>query len=186
VIHDILAPLLAEQARLEDELRHIPVFRRLEAIRTSIASLRAAYGEPAADKTPTNPMSQPVIAIRKRFAGGVTARVIGIAEAAMRSTGRRYRSPEILKMALQEGVSVKGAKPVAVISSILSHDELFDNAFDGRGQGYGLREWTQKVVPVHEENEPSSGSAVGPDAADEGLAPPNSALEHSNSPATGS
>jgi hypothetical protein len=44
----------------------------------------------------------------------------------------------------------------------------------------------QKYGFDRKENEPSSGFAVGSDAADEGAPPPDSALDHSNSPARGS
>jgi hypothetical protein len=39
----IISTLIAEESRLENELRALPVFRRLEALRSSIQALRAVY-----------------------------------------------------------------------------------------------------------------------------------------------
>ena len=197
MILNIIEPLLAEQARLEDELRQMAVFRRLEAVRASIASLRSAYDETPAGMNKPSPapdggtINASQTATRRRHVRSMTGRVVEIAEAAMRSTGRRFQSPEILELAAKEGVSVAGEKPNSVVSSILSHDDLFDNTFDKHGRGYGLKEWSRdsesiKSVDALKENEPPAGSLVGSDAAGEGVPPPDPALDYSNSPERGS
>ena len=48
-----------------------------------------------------------------------------------------------------------------------------------------LGEWSGLKRPSPKENEPTSGSAVGSYAADEGVPPPHSASDHSNSPTLG-
>jgi hypothetical protein len=69
-------------------------------------------------------------------------------------------------------IEIGGSDPQSNLSAMLSNHPDFVS--------HGRVGWTLK------ENEPSSDIAVGPDAADEGAPPPESASDHSNSPARGS
>jgi hypothetical protein len=140
VTNTIIATLLAEESRLENELRMLPVFRRLEAVRHSIQTLRAAY-EP--DVPPhTVGTADAGIATKYRQTGSLTGRVVQIAEVAMRSSDKRLKSSDVLNLATREGVEINGMKPQSVVASILSHERMFDNGHDQHGSGYGLREWS--------------------------------------------
>jgi hypothetical protein len=135
VVDQILRPLLFEQARLEAELKQNPVFKRLEAVRAAIASLRIAYDQPR-DLT-INFHINP----GKKNPVSITGRVVSLAESAMRANNKRYKSTEILAMALKEGVEIDSPKPQSVVASILSHEKRFSNGFDEYGAGYGPVEW---------------------------------------------
>jgi hypothetical protein len=83
----------------------------------------------------------------------------------------------------KSGVEVRGTNKVNALSALLARSS--------RLKAHGRRGWTraESVKGADEapkENEPTSGSAVGSNAADEGVPPPNSALGHSNSPERGS
>jgi hypothetical protein len=189
LVHDLLSPLFAERSRLETELRQVPVFRQLEAVNSAIAAIKSAYEE----SEPPALIAQPSeMHASRRQPGSTTSRVVQVAVETMQSTNRRYKSSEVLELARKAGVEVSGTKPHSVVASILSHDDRFDNRYDHRGNGYGLREWvvtdnfSHVTAIATKENEPSSGHAVGSDTADEGAPPPNSASDHSNSPARGS
>lgn len=139
--HDIFAPLLAEEERLETELRRLPVYRQLEAVRSSIASLKSVYGERTnnyPDIVNVGPLSG-----RSRNPGSVTTRVVQVAASMMKDRQKRVKSSEVLGLALQKGVEIASSKPQSVVASILSHERMFDNKFDDRGAGYGLREWSE-------------------------------------------
>jgi hypothetical protein len=148
VTHDILAPLLAEEARLETELKLNPVFRKLEAVRASIRGLREAYGLAA---TPANSYSVDTArdsvtrptAGRARRPGSITRRVVEIAASAMKESNERLTSGQVYEMAIGQGVVISGVKPPSVVASILSHEGTFNNRFDQHGSGYGLREWSE-------------------------------------------
>ena len=162
MIENILTPLLAEATRLETELRSVPAFRRLEAVRLSIASLRAAY-EQTTNQSPSAPRA--ARAGRKselKDPTSITGRVSHIAEAAMRSTQKRYTSGEILEMGLREGVTINSPKPQSVVASIMSHDKKFRNSSDSRGTGYGLSEWSEEFADRHTKNEAPDASAPEP------------------------
>lgn len=156
----IIATLLAEETRLENELRMLPVFRRLEAVRSSIQALRAAY-EP---NFPTHMVGVvddggAIPVPRYRQPGSITGRVVQIAEAAMRSSGKRLKSSEVLNLATREGVEINGTKPQSVVASILSHESLFNNGYDQHGAGYGLREW---VTTSPSEQKPNPDAIEAP------------------------
>jgi hypothetical protein len=140
VAQDIFAPLLAEEERLEAELRRLPVYRQLEAVRSSIASLKTVYGQPIQNH------NKAIVAPahgRLRNPASITNRVVQIAASAMKARQKRVKSSEVLDIALREGVQITSSKPQSVVASILSHEKMFDNKFDDRGAGYGLREWSE-------------------------------------------
>jgi hypothetical protein len=140
VAQDIFAPLLAEEERLEAELRRLPIYRQLEAVRSSIASLKSVYGQPIQNHNKS--IAAPVPG-RQRNPASITNRVVQIAASAMRTRQKRVKSSDVLEIALREGVQISSSKPQSVVASILSHEGMFDNKFDDRGAGYGLREWSE-------------------------------------------
>lgn len=147
--HDILAPLLAEETRLETELKRNPVFRQLEAVRASIRGLREAYGLETSDSLSvvgiiTEARVGRLATSRAKRPGSITQRVVEIAASAMRSSDQRLTSGQVYDMAIEQGVTISGVKPPSVVASILSHAGLFDNRFDKHGSGYGLREWSEE------------------------------------------
>jgi hypothetical protein len=147
VAHEIISPLLAEETRLEAELKLNPVFRRLEAVRASIRGLREAYESVAAPTSYSNGAASTVSASRPptsrtRGPESITRRVVEIAASAMRSSDKRLTSGQVYDMAIEQGVVISGVKPPSVVASILSHEKTFDNRGDRHGSGYGLREWS--------------------------------------------
>jgi hypothetical protein len=64
-----------------------------------------------------------------------------IAEAHLRATKKRATSGELCKIVQQKGIVIPGKKPNKRMAAYLSNDERFNNAHDGRGEGYGLAEW---------------------------------------------
>jgi hypothetical protein len=152
VAHDIMSPLLAEETRLETELKLNPVFRRLEAVRASIRGLREAYGlvaEPPRVDAPKESAGG-AAPTRARRPDSITRRVVEIAESAMRLSDKRQTSGQVYDMAIAQGVVISGVKPPSVVASILSHERKFDNRYDDHGSGYGLREWTPEQMRIEE------------------------------------
>ena len=95
----------------------------------------------------------------------------------MRQYGKRLTSSDVVSVALKQGVELSSQKPQSVVASILSHNELFDNGFDHRGIGYGLKEWLGETgtaapppdqAPLPRNAEPPSGSP-GPAPSADGL-----------------
>jgi hypothetical protein len=125
VAQDIFASLIAEEERLEAELRRLPVYRQLEAVQNHNQAIVA----PARGRL-RNPAS-------------ITNRVVQVAASAMRAQQKRVKSSEVLEIAIREGVQITSSKPQSVVASILSHEGMFDNKFDDHGAGYGLREWSE-------------------------------------------
>jgi hypothetical protein len=165
VAQDIFAPLIAEEERLEAELRRLPVYRQLEAVRSSIASLKAVYGQSGQNHNHTvNPAPVPG---RSRNPGSITTRVVQIAASAMRTRQKRVKSSEVLEIALREGVEISSAKPQSVVASILSHEGMFDNKFDDRGAGYGLREWSDAQDDDHSKTDEAPAQAEAPKESEE-------------------
>jgi hypothetical protein len=97
---------------------------------------------------------------------------LSLARKLLNGRGDPTKTSEIFSFLSQMGIEIGGTDPKSNLSAMLSTHPDFVS--------HGRTGWTLK------ENEPISGSAVGSDAADEGAPPPNSALGHSNSPATGS
>lgn len=136
----IFAPLLAEEARLEAELRTNPTYRRLDAVRASLRALRAVY---EADNVIVQPKAESAAHRPPRTReGSITSSILKIAESSIRIEGKRLTSSELLHLVVQGGVTISSPKPQSVVSSVMSHDARFDNATDQYGTGYGLREWT--------------------------------------------
>jgi hypothetical protein len=165
VAHDIISPLLAEETRLETELKLNPVFRRLEAVRASIRGLREAYESVPA---PTNPHSREAPrgpASRARRPDSITRRVVEIAASAMGSSDKRLTSGQVYDMAIEQGVVISGVKPPSVVASILSHEKTFDNRSDRHGTGYGLREWSE--TPDTDDHSKTNGAPAQTEAPKE-------------------
>ena len=137
------------------------LLRKLDAIRHVIAS----YDEAQTDRVPSL-SAQPVVRQTKPRAQSQASDVVRIAEVFLASIKRRAQSTEISAELERRGVSIGGKSPSSVVSSYLSNSDKFDNV---RGVGYGLTAW--------KENEPISGSAVGSDAAEEGVQPPELGYE---------
>jgi hypothetical protein len=149
VTNPIFAPLLAEEARLEAELRTNPTYRRLEAVRASVRSLRAAYETDNGTVPPKAESATPPRVSRARE-GSITSSILKIAESSIRIAGKRLTSSELLQLAIQGGVTINSPKPQSVVSSVMSHDARFDNATDQYGTGYGLREWVMPPPAARE------------------------------------
>lgn len=141
--HDFLAPLQAEASRLEGELQRLPIYRRLEAVRASIRALTDAYADPQTYEGANSAGGEKEAGQRQERSGSLTGKVWRTAEAAMRTTNRRVKSSDVLQMLNDAGVELRGTKPQAVVASILSHHDKFDNKFDSHGAGYGLKEWSE-------------------------------------------
>jgi hypothetical protein len=97
-------------------------------------------------------------------------------------TGAPMMTRDLVERLEREGMTVRGTDKVNALSALLARSS--------RLKAHGRRGWTRaesvRGVEAPKENEPSSGFAVGSDAADEGAPPPKSALGHSNRPAPGS
>jgi len=81
------------------------------------------------------------------------------------------------------GVTVRGTNQVNALSALLARSSKF--IAHGR-RGWTLAEEKPGGSDASKENEPPAITLVGSDAADEDVQPSTSALDHSNSPATGS
>jgi hypothetical protein len=143
---EVLGRLLAEQARLESALRKTPEFRRLEAVRASVQLLREASYSVAVPRTEAStprPSPPPRPTHRKPRPPSVTRQITQIAEAAIRASGQRLNSRQVFDLVTQRGITFRSdINAQSIISSALSHSDLFMNGNDDRGAGYGLREWT--------------------------------------------
>ena len=179
----------AEEDRLEAELSRLPTYRRLKALRSAMRALADAYAVAHTDEPPprretsaSDSAPPPTFAsedqggkasVTVRRPGSMASIVGDAAEAWFRSTGRRAKSMAIVQALAAQGIPIRGQKPSGVVASILSNDERFDNAFDRRGLGYGLKDWAAHDAaaeagdgiqpPSGEQPETASASIVTPD-----------------------
>jgi hypothetical protein len=143
---DLLNAARAEEQRLLKELEATALFRRLQAVRAVLAEYETAPERSAASpRARRQTVREP----------SLTTQIIVTAEDYLRQIQRRAQSLEILQVAQQRGIEVKGNKPTTVVASILSHCDTFDNV---RGEGYGLREWSAGTAesggPTDESDDP--------------------------------
>lgn len=158
MIPEFVKSLQAEEARLEAELKLSPLYRQLEAVRESLHQLMSAYAADATQQVGTLPVTlrvpapvggasevgQPVVRGQLR-PDSMSSIVSQVAYDHFRETGKRAKSSQILMFLETRGIKIRNKKPTAQIASILSHNALFDNAGDGHGSGYGLREWSNLI-----------------------------------------
>jgi hypothetical protein len=147
VSEPIWTPLEAEETRLKRELLSNATFRRLEAVRDSIRSLKRAYGHIMSETAEVRISAEAFHAARKKRGDSVTSRVTQLAEDSMRTSGRRITSGQILTLAKAAGIPFTTDKPQSMIASILSHAPQFKNGSDSHGIGYGLAEWEADDEP---------------------------------------
>lgn len=139
----LLRSALAEEAKLEDELRQLEAYQKLQAIRQLIALYMNGPGATASqsrDVTATR-AARPVVRHR-----GQVASVVAGAEDYFRRMGRRAQTQEILDMLKDAGHDFTSSNPLGSLSSALSHSPLFNNK---RGLGYGLAEWGDADGAMH-------------------------------------
>lgn len=144
---DLLVAARAERIRLLQELRKIPVFRQYEAVRAVVE----AYGEVNGDAADTARRFTPSVdgaPARPEREGSKATLIARAAENFLQEKKARAQSPEIMRAVLAQGITLSGDNPLPALSSVLSHNSLFDNV---RGQGYGLVEWKS------EDNQVSQG-----------------------------
>lgn len=182
---DVIATLQMEEARLEEAMRALPVYRQLEAVRAALGPLMAAYGhtngEPYKnDVTTGHGMLPSTASSRGSQTAGTTATTKRIAEAEMRRTGQRLPSTALLPLLIAQGIVVSGKNPQAVVASALSADKkMFDNKRDARGVGYGLVEWSaadaaSSEITSEQPQTPEVTSSPGGEAPTGGRQPPAS------------
>ena len=141
---DLLNAARAERIRLLQELRKTPAFRQYEAV----CAVVAAYVEVDASSADATKRVAPVAdlpLVRAEREGSKATMTARAAENFLREIKRRAQSPEIVAAVNARGITITGDKPVATLSSILSHNSLFDNV---RGQGYGLVEWQAENIEM--------------------------------------
>jgi hypothetical protein len=160
VTDNIIAALTEEEAKLQAELNANATFRRLEAVRSALQTLKEAYTSTASSQPHRVFISHPSVE-RGRQPNSITSQILRVAESALRESGQRMSSGQILRAAEQAGVTVNGKKPSAVVASVLSHDGRFVNRADRRGSGYGLREWSAQNEDLGEDREPNKEFNLG-------------------------
>lgn len=129
----------AERKRLYRELSSNPAFQRYITLRKLIRLYAADVDEDeeaglGSEATATKPQSA-----KPTRSGSFSAKVEAAAYEWLKIRGRRAQSPELIEAMRAQGLQFSGSKPTAVLASILSHSEKFDNV---RGEGYGLSEWS--------------------------------------------
>lgn len=141
-----------EEQRLVDKLRReSPDFKKLEAVRTVIASYEIAnadvaiVSEPTAAKETMASLSRSV-SVHARIYGEMTKtrRLELAAIQYLQAKGDRAFASEIAKALKSKGVEIGGrdeAAEAAALASYLSDSPAFNNI---RGKGYGLIEWGGK------------------------------------------
>jgi hypothetical protein len=125
------------------------LLRRLAAVRAALKAYQPEVIQARHAKT------------KIHFIGGISAQIVNVAKDAMVATGRRMNSTELFAIACQRGVQIRGERPAAAVSAILSQSAMFDNKRDARGEGYGLLEWTV-ISPPQGEAPASLGGASLP------------------------
>jgi hypothetical protein len=165
---EFIESALREETRLK---------RRLLAVQAVIANYREDNRQTPPDDVSSHPPSGPLRTRTSRSQSNASS-VIRIAEEHLMQVQRRAPSTELYDEIKRRGIEIPGQNPTGIVASYLSNSDKFDNV---RGQGYGLAIWNSARERVHKENEPISDSAVGSDAADEGVQPPNSAQASPNS-----
>ncbi len=170
---DFIRGAKAERQRLFVMLRdNSSDFRKYIALR----ELLAAYGDSLEDEikvavivaSPRNGDSN----ASKSRPGSKASLVEAAAERWFSRVQRRAQSLEIMRALEAEGLEFKGEKPTAALASILSHSDRFDNV---RGEGYGLRAWSQSVA--------ARQSTQSIDSATTGRAEPQTAAPESGTAA---
>jgi hypothetical protein len=165
---DVIAAAEAEERELVALLMQNPTYRKLQAVRNLLNVYRTKVDETAPKAAPPRaptlnvpsylvpprrvPMPPPPGMVPTSASNA--ARIRAVVADYLRRTGRRATSGELLKVAIDAGIDVGGAKPNATMSSYLSGMKEFDNV---AGEGYGLVEWTTKTA---EESKGSSGDTA--------------------------
>ena len=161
------------EAQLEAELRQLPLFRQIEAVREAKRQLASVFGgafapahkSQAVLATQTDaaklPAEREVPLARPVRAGSTASIVSGAALELFQTTGRRASSKLIMEILQRRGVRLHPTKPQGQIASILSHHPMFNNTGDNHGQGYGLVQWTEDAEKMR------TGGAVGPNGTRE-------------------
>jgi len=147
----LLQLAVEEEKALLDELRQHPTFAKLEAVR----SLLAAY---EATSKPIRSGYVRLPSVGSQQLGGsmdkpksLTALVSDAGENFLGRLGRRATVTEIMDDPNVQELMAGRDKPIPYLSSVLSHDNRFNNV---RGKGYGLKIWNDGDGP----NAPSSST----------------------------
>ena len=158
---DFISTLEQEEDRLFEELSKNPAFAQNPGFKRlmKIHLLRSDYRATAEIPAPVNPNPKPnrVAKKAKRNTKGLfqpkpakgsahgskTKEVVAAAVTYFRRTRQRATSGEVVKALANMGVDVGGNKPGSSMSAYLSNNpRIFDNV---KGEGYGLKEWTDAV-----------------------------------------
>lgn len=131
--------LMDQEAALEARLREEnPLFNLYLTVRETRQQLQGKQSKSVPGKRAPEATSPP----RSANSGGSNRlAALKIAEAHLRTTKKRATSGELCKIVQQKGITIPGKKPNKRMAAYLSNDERFNNAHDGRGEGYGLAEW---------------------------------------------
>lgn len=140
---DFLEAAKAEERRLLAELEATSAYRRLEAVRATLAAYTGEFAVTSGSMTtnvavapsreaPPNPGRQPQ-SKRSLWLNSATNY--------LRQKGARATSGELVKALISRGIDLDSeTNPAWKLSSILSGAPNLDNV---RGQGYGLKEWSK-------------------------------------------
>lgn len=153
-----------EERQLEAALSKNLIYIKLEAVR---ALLRAYDSDnPNSKLDPLVDSESPRTEIRMKMGVGKSISVAGQVRALvipyLKETGTRVQSSKILDFVQNRGVTLGGQNPLATLSSYLSGTPELDNV---RGQGYGLREWSESQTetappaPYSEDNQADGETA---------------------------
>jgi len=169
IMTDLLNAARAERSRLLQELRKISAFRQYEAVCAVVTAYVVVDGG-AADATMR--IASPVDAATPRTEreGSKATMIARAAENFLQDIKRRAQSPEIMRAVMAQGITLSGDNPLPALSSVLSHNALFDNI---RGQGYGLVEWQS-------ENTKMSRGMSPQELRDSGIIPQHAAVVGEN------
>ena len=134
---DLLNAARAERVRLLQELRKIPAFRQYEAV-CAVVTAYVPADSGAMDAAPRTLSPGDGASPRPEREGSKATMIARAAESFLQGAKRRAQSPEIMRAVVAQGITLSGDNPLPALSSVLSHNPLFDNV---RGLGYGLVEW---------------------------------------------
>jgi hypothetical protein len=172
---DLIATLLEEERALQ---------AKLEAVRRMLAVYRGTGNEAAAPSPirakPLDPSSfltehrSHVLRIDKfgAYGNAIVEKSLTLLPDAK---GAPVMTRDLIERLERSGMEVRGTNKVNALSAILARSS--------RLTAHGRRGWTRaksEGSSAHKENEPTSGNAVGSDAADKGVQPPESASGNSS------
>lgn len=149
----------AEEQQLLAQLRLMPLYRKLQAIKSVIAAYQGHVHQPSSGEQAPVGKTSPRRAHQRRTAreGTQAASNLALAESYLNEIKRREQTPDLFSVLIARGGKFNGKKPQGALASLLSHSDAFNHV---RGKGYGLSSWGDADGPPNVQEVPDPHPAA--------------------------